>query len=52
MKGKENIEIANDLDSFKLDEEENGEKYTLATDETENDTTVPNWPKYENPVKQ
>jgi hypothetical protein len=51
VKGKENVEISNDLDSIKLDEEENGEKYTLETDD-QNETKVPNWPKYENPSKQ
>lgn len=52
---KENVEIGTDVDSFKLDdmEEENGEKLTLTEEhETEDDTKVPTWPKYENPSKE
>lgn len=50
---KENVEIGTDVDAFKLDEEENGEKYTLAEEhENEDDTKVPTWPKYENPSKE
>jgi len=49
---KENIEIGTDVDAYKLDEEENGEKYTLAEEheEVQDDTAVPKWPKYDNPA--
>ena len=49
---KENIEIGTDVDAYKLDEEENGEKYTLAEEheEGQDDTAVPKWPKYDNPA--